>query len=90
MPKFKKNPNTKSAMYKKAYKQPPLPMVEGTKAHKDALAKAGPVKFGRAVDALQTRMEEPSSKYMWGQSWTRDKGQQGHAGNYEQFEDYWE
>jgi len=46
MPKFKKNPSAKTPLYKKAYKQPPLPMVKGTKAHKDALAKASPVRFG--------------------------------------------
>lgn len=37
----------------KSYKQPPLPMVEGTSAHKAALAKSSPATFvGKMGDAF--------------------------------------
>lgn len=47
MPKFPENKN---------YKQPPLPMVEGTSIHKEALEKASPTTFAAAVGSAQGAM----------------------------------
>jgi len=47
MPKFPENKN---------YKQPPLPMVEGTSIHKEALEKASPTTFATAVGSARTAM----------------------------------
>ena len=101
MPKFKKNPNAKSAMYKKAYTQPPLPMVEGTKAHKDALAKASPVQqidpgnmaenmSGPWGDALSRGLNVPGKDNPWISPYNKDRAGSTSSGSYEQFKDYWE
>jgi hypothetical protein len=53
MPKFPENKN---------YKQPPLPMVEGTSIHKEALEKASPTTWTKATTAVSNALSSGAPK----------------------------